>query len=139
MPTRNELQQLARMRISEAEALHKAGLYAGSYYLVGYAVEVALKACVCRLLNLNEYPERELDRNPFKTHKWPDLILFSGLREELHTLLLDPDFKANWDIACSWNPEQRYQTGRTSADAMDLLNAVRSEPKGVLAWLSSQW
>lgn len=44
MATREELQQLARLRLREAEALFAAGLYDGCVYLCGYVVELALKA-----------------------------------------------------------------------------------------------
>jgi hypothetical protein len=44
--TRTDLQQLADARIAEANALLAAGLWDGAYYLAGYAVECALKACI---------------------------------------------------------------------------------------------
>jgi len=53
---RQQLQQLARLRLREAEALYGARLYDGCVYLAGYAVELALKARICRLLGLSEYP-----------------------------------------------------------------------------------
>ena len=42
---RRELQRLANERLREARALMDAGLWSGSYYLTGYAVELGLKAC----------------------------------------------------------------------------------------------
>jgi HEPN domain-containing protein len=50
---------LAAVRLREAEVLFDAALYDGSYYLCGYVVELALKACVCRHLGVDEYPEGE--------------------------------------------------------------------------------
>ncbi len=49
MPTRNELKELAKLRLAEAEKLCDAGYYDGAAYLCGYAVEFALKARICRL------------------------------------------------------------------------------------------
>ena len=57
MATRKELQQLALLRLQEAEALFAGGFYDGSAYLCGYVVELALKARICATLNIDEYPE----------------------------------------------------------------------------------
>ena len=46
---RNDFQQLADVRINEAEALLVQGKYDGAYYLAGYAVECGLKACIAKL------------------------------------------------------------------------------------------
>jgi HEPN domain-containing protein len=43
---RNDLMRLSRLRIREARVLLEAGEFPGAYYLAGYAVECALKACV---------------------------------------------------------------------------------------------
>ena len=43
---RSELQRLSNERIEDAQALLAASRWAGAYYLAGYAVECALKACV---------------------------------------------------------------------------------------------
>jgi HEPN domain-containing protein len=54
--TREDLRELSRLRLREAEVLYKAHLYDGCVYLAGYAVELALKARICRLLHIKEYP-----------------------------------------------------------------------------------
>jgi hypothetical protein len=53
---RKQLQDLAKLRLREAEALYVAGFYDGSVYLAGYAVELGLKARICRLLHVADYP-----------------------------------------------------------------------------------
>ena len=45
---RNELQELASERLKEAQALLGAGFWSGAYYLSGYSIEFALKACIAR-------------------------------------------------------------------------------------------
>jgi len=45
---RTELQRLSRIRIKEAKFLLDGGCYNGAYYLAGYAVECALKACIAK-------------------------------------------------------------------------------------------
>ncbi len=41
---REQLEQLAELRLEDAEALIASGRWAAAYYLLGYAVECALKA-----------------------------------------------------------------------------------------------
>ena len=43
---RADFQRLADVRIDEAGVLLAAGRWSGAYYLAGYAVECALKACI---------------------------------------------------------------------------------------------
>ena len=46
--SRSDFQWLAKTRIREAKALLDNGLFDGAYYLAGYAVECALKACIVK-------------------------------------------------------------------------------------------
>ncbi len=38
MPTRNELKELAKLRLEEAETLFNACLYDGTVYICGYVI-----------------------------------------------------------------------------------------------------
>ena len=58
---RLEFQQLAEVRVREAEALLAVGLWDGAYYLAGYAVECALKACILRLVEQTAKHREALD------------------------------------------------------------------------------
>jgi len=51
-----ELDKIAEARLDDARALLTASRYDGATYLCGYAVEVALKARVCRVLNWPTFP-----------------------------------------------------------------------------------
>ena len=77
MATSKELQELAQLRLREAEALYAAGFYDGCVYLCGYVVELALKACICATLAIPGYP----DTRPFLTHDFKELTLFAGLQK----------------------------------------------------------
>jgi HEPN domain-containing protein len=80
LATRRELQQLACLRLEEAEALYNAGCYDGCAYLCGYVVELALKAAICATLGVAEYPEKGSRlRESFKTHDFDDLKLLAGM------------------------------------------------------------
>jgi hypothetical protein len=58
---RTQLQQLAEERVRDAEALLNAGQWSGAYYLAGYAVEFALKACIAKLTNQHDFPDKDFD------------------------------------------------------------------------------
>ena len=53
---RTEFQAVARMRVREAKVLLDAGDSPGAYYLVGYSIECALKACVARQVRRCDFP-----------------------------------------------------------------------------------
>jgi HEPN domain-containing protein len=106
--TRQRLQSLARLRLREAEALYKAKLYDGCVYLAGYAIELALKARICTLLKLSEYPETGELGKACKLHKLDQLKVLAGLSQEIDSTR-NPGLFANWSVATKWNPEQRYE------------------------------
>lgn len=45
---RAELRNLAKLRLAEAQTLLAAARWSGAYYLSGYSVECALKACIAK-------------------------------------------------------------------------------------------
>ena len=55
---RTDLQRLSRLRARDARTLFAAGQYDGVYYLGGFAVECALKACIARKTQRHEFPDR---------------------------------------------------------------------------------
>jgi len=135
---RKQLQELARLRLREAEALYKARLYDGSVYLAGYAVELGLKARICRILGLKEYP-LELGQT-FKVHNLAQLKTLAGLTCEIDASK-NKDLFDNWSKAVAWDPEQRYEgPGKYNAGtAKVILDSIRERPSGVLTWLSKRW
>ena len=83
MPTCEQLKELAKTRLKEVELLHHHGFYDGAYYLSGYIIEFSLKAKICKLLNLDQYPESGPISKTFKTHKLDDLVILAGIEKEL--------------------------------------------------------
>lgn len=140
MATRKELQQLAKLRLTEAEHLYAKKLYDGAVYLCGYVVEFALKARICRLLKLPSYPETGDIGRFFKTHDFDVLKFLAGLTSEINVLRNKQLFD-NWSTATSWKPEQRYLPKGTSDQkrANDVLASLTDDPNGVLTWLSKRW
>jgi HEPN domain-containing protein len=57
MATITELRTLARARLKDAQILFLAKRYDAATYLGGYAVELALKARICKTLGWTNFPE----------------------------------------------------------------------------------
>jgi hypothetical protein len=129
MPTRQELKDLAALRLTEAEALYAAGLYDGVSYLCGYVVELALKARICRLLSAAQYPETGVYKQVYTTHNFDQLLFLAGLSPKMTPATADPDLFTNWSLATRWGPERRYKPfgTYTQQNALDLLDAPRQE------------
>ena len=53
---------LGGRKTGRADALLKAGRYACAYYISGYAIECALKACIARKTNQDDFPPRDVRR-----------------------------------------------------------------------------
>ena len=138
--TRNDLQELARLRLKEAQTLYRAGLFDGCVYLAGYAVERALKARICRLLRVKEYPMTGDLGRAFKVHRLDQLVVLAGVSAEID-MSKNKDLFDNWSKALEWNPEQRYDApGRNNAHSAKIaLDALTDKPNGVFTWLSKRW
>ena len=57
---RIDLQKLAEDRIADAAALLNAGRWSAAYYLAGYAVECALKACIAKQTQAGDFPDKRI-------------------------------------------------------------------------------
>ena len=100
---RTTLQQLAELRLRDAEALLAAGQWEAAYYLLGYCIECALKACVATQFRLHDVPDRKLV-NAFYTHRLDELLTISGVRAGMETQLkADYKFGLNWDTVRDWS------------------------------------
>jgi HEPN domain-containing protein len=140
LATRAQLKELARLRLKEAEHLYQQHLYDGCIYLCGYVVELALKARICRILGIQNYPETgELGRL-FKTHDFSVLKLLAGLDSEI-SLAKNKALFQNWSLVLNLKVEDRYKPRGTysSVQAQQVLKSLTDKPDGVLTWLSKRW
>jgi HEPN domain-containing protein len=140
MVTRKQLQDLAQIKLQEAEALFEAGFFDGCAYLCGYVVEFALKARICSVLHVDEYPEKGSRlREALRTHSFDDLVLLAGMGQEFTANY--PGLFTNWLIGSKWAPDWRYnpQGSYDRLSAKRILDAVRSKLDGVLICISSHW
>jgi hypothetical protein len=135
---RTDLQQLADDRLGDAESLLAAQRWSGAYYLSGYAVECALKACVAKLTNLYDYPDKDFV-NQIYTHKIDRLLVLAGIEPQLRADgAADPALLANWQTVTGWDEKARYQQ-RSEPQARGLYIAVSDGTHGVLPWLKARW
>lgn len=136
---KSDLEQLVRIRISEAEILLQHKNYQGAYYLVGYSLECALKACISKQVKEYDFPNKQLAIQSH-THKLTDLLGVAGLKQKLaEKEKEDLEFKLNWAVAKDWSELSRYECIIEATKAKDLFNAVTEANSGILAWLKTFW
>jgi hypothetical protein len=132
MISTGDLARIARARLADAKALRSKRRYDGAIYLCGYAVEVALKARICKTLKWPGLPETQKEFSAFKTfhiHDLDVLLTFSGVEDRVKTAYL-----AEWSVVRTWGPESRYKIpgSATLADANNMLKAVQTLIKVLL-------
>ena len=105
-----DLREIARERIKDAEALFAAERYEGAMYICGYAVEIGLKARICKTLRWPDFPQTDSEfggqnrkYSPFKTHLLNLLLSYSGREDQIRNR-----FTAQWSLVDSWDPQSRY-------------------------------
>lgn len=119
-----ELDNIAQSRIDDAKALLTAGRFDGAIYLCGYAVEVALKARICRTLNWQEFPSTGGEfhaYSSFKTHELDVLLRLSGQETRIKR-----EHFAPWNVVAVWRVESRYNVVGTAqeGDAAAMIRAA---------------
>jgi HEPN domain-containing protein len=135
---RSDLQRLARIRLKEAKVLLENKCFDGAYYLAGYAVECALKACIAKQTQRHEFPDKTRVLDSY-THDFAKLIRVANLTNELkNESSVNTAFDRNWSLVESWSEEARYQTV-TSNEAMEIYSAIADRKDGVLSWLKKYW
>jgi hypothetical protein len=136
--TKTEFQALADIRVKDAETLFEAGNYDGAYYLIGYAVECALKACIAKQFKQDDIPDHRFVQNVF-THNLNDLLGHAGLKAELQKMAPSSPIRVSWGVVSNWSERERYNSGAASQKASDLITAVVDRNNGVLPWLKTYW
>lgn len=119
--------------------MYEAGLYDGAAYLAGYVVELALKARICRLLRVEEYPAQGALKGAFAVHDLDQLLLLAGLKRAVG--LASPRVTDHWSLAQPWRPDRRYNPpgSTTRNEARAMLDAIRHPEHGVLRWIAKRW
>ena len=106
---RQDFRRLAKLRVRDAEVLIAGRRYAAAYYLCGYAVECALKACIAKRTRRYEFPNRTTVDKSY-THNLNVLVELAELRDSLITQRdSDRVFRFNWQTVEDWSEQDRYE------------------------------
>ena len=120
-----ELDDIAKARLDDAEVLFKAGRHDGAVYLCGYAVELGLKAKICKTLSWSGYPSTKAEfqnLQSLKTHSLDVLLTLSGVEAKVKTNCLK-----EWSAVAAWEPEVRYKPvgSATPGDAKLMIESTK--------------
>lgn len=130
------LEALAEDRLSEAKQLLSKKFWTGAAYLVGYCLELNLKAKIARKKFNGYWPPQALAAD-LHTHDLEILLREAGL---LTALLSEPrartSFGRRWHAVRVWRPSLRYERLKQPR-AVEMVDAVGNEPDGVARWLKS--
>ena len=118
---RVEIEKIISARIEDAEVLYHASRFDGSVYLCGYAIELGLKARICRTLQWDEYPTSG-KYTTFKTHDLDVLLHLTGLEDKIRL-----HYMTAWSIVAQWSPEARYNLigNVDNMGAKDMLDSTK--------------
>ena len=134
-----DLQTLSVMRLAEAKTLLAGGNPCGAYYLAGYAVECAIKACIAKQTQQGEFPDKKRALDAFE-HVLDKLITTAELRDDLNAeLKASQSFFDNWNLVKFWAVESRYDNTIPFQQAANLIEAIENQQNGVLIWLQQHW
>ncbi|MDQ7842040.1 MAG: DNA-binding protein [bacterium] len=138
MMTKVDLEKLALLRLEDSILLLQATRFSSAYYLAGYAVELALKACIAKLVQPNTIPDKAFV-NAIYVHKLDSLLGTAGLRPAFDSdSNADPQLAAYWAIANNWSEESRYAFWDPFA-AASLIQSIYDPDHGVFQWVKKHW
>ena len=133
---RIDFQEIAELRLRESKALLAAGFPDGAYYLAGYAVECALKACIAKRTREYDFPDKKLVDKSY-THDVDRLLEAAGLSDLLkNDLAKNEELQLDWETVRDWSEQSRYELFKGDpvgglVEAQLLIDAVESEKGGV--------
>jgi HEPN domain-containing protein len=127
----DELDNIAKARIDDAKILLAAGRFDSASYLAGYAVEIALKATICRTLQWTGFPSTnaEFQRyKSFQTHELRVLLRLSG-----HEGRIKKTHIRFWTVVEAWTVDVRYNAVGTVSpvSAAEMLEAAEQIVEGL--------
>jgi len=135
-----ELRSLADDRLLDAQALLSLGRWSAAYYLAGYAVESAWKACILKRVTATGliFEDHKFAAKCW-THNLEDLSKLAGLDAILgQDVAKRPGLDRNWSTVRDWSEASRYRQ-TTESDARMLYDAISNRADGVLPWIRNHW
>ena len=136
----SDFQKLSAIRLEEARSLLRNKHYAGAYYLAGYSIECALKACIAAKTKATDFPPKPDTVRDYYKHDLVALVRAAELKDKLDARCkVSSRFKANWEVVRGWTEQIRYETNVDSKRARAMLRAIGDSRNGVLKWMKSYW
>jgi hypothetical protein len=135
--SRADLQRLAVEKLADAQHLLTGSRWGNAYYQAGYAVELALKACIAKTFKAETIPDKALV-NATYGHDFTNLVGTAGLTADLKSGQSAQAFETNWGVVVRWSEESRYES-KGERDAKDLVAAIEDATDGVPAWIKTHW
>ena len=136
---KSDLQVISKMRLKEAKTLLKSGHYAGAYYLAGYSIECAIKACIAKQIKRYEFPNRDLVNKAW-SHDLENLIGIAALTPALQAdMKINRNLQLNWAVVKDWNESSRYDINISRSKAEDFYSACFARGDGILSWIKKRW
>ncbi|HEX3431653.1 MAG TPA: HEPN domain-containing protein [Rhizomicrobium sp.] len=135
---RADLQANAEAKLADAAMLLQNQRYSNAYYLAGYAVELALKACIALQFGAETIPDKKLV-NDLYCHDLKKLVTLAGLTAELRDAQdANEEFQARWAIVAQWEEASRYDL-QDPISAQQMLEAISNPQTGVFQWIKQHW
>jgi len=135
---RDTLRKLAKTRLREARTLLKNRHYEGAYYLSGYVIECALKACIAKQTKKYDFPDKKTVKRSYN-HDLTKLLKTAGLENpQKDERKRNRNLAINWTVVKDWRAESRYEK-HTRKEAQDLYSAIVNRQNGVLKWIKQHW
>lgn len=135
---RRDFQKLTEVRFGDAEALLKARRYDAAYYVAGYAVECALKACIAKGAKRHDFADkgRVLKSYTHNLENLESLAFENGEFEQERNA--DTTLAGNWGTVKEWSQESRYEQANRK-EARELVAAIGDKAHGVLQCIRKYW
>ena len=122
----------------DAQVLLAQQRFSAAYYLSGYAVELAMKACIAKKIRPETIPDKGFISSVF-SHDLKGLAGLAVLADLMKAeAQANPAFRDNWVQACEWNEQSRYQVWSES-QARTMVESISDATDGVLQWVRRHW
>jgi hypothetical protein len=136
----SDFQKLSAIRLEEAKVLLRNEQYAGAYYLAGYVIECALKACIAAKTKATDFPPKPDVVRDYYKHDLTSLMRTAGLNDYLAMKCQSSiRFRENWGVVEDWTEQTRYETKIDRKKANRIISAISGSRNGVLRWLKKYW
>jgi len=142
-----EIRKIAEQKLEDAKLLIEDGRADNAFYLVGYAIELELKAKICERIDVPDLFDESINipgigevRRKYKTHNLRELLIQSGLwrkydakKAEDHDFFEVSSYLLEWNENCRYKPSNSYEP----SDVELLIQFLEDPDDGFIKWIRS--